>query len=1410
MAPRKRATSGGKKSGHQNREAQQPSQPSKFGIQHFFERHSLSQKACSQNAPKKDEHLPRNPLPGSANGASQKAGNELEIGAVRVENPVAVNSSEKIASMGKHLRGHNSVKIGDSESGGSLVEMEKSDQSPITVKENLFRVDGDEGDRLEVSPEASKCNSAKRYKFSPGMLIKQTQDDGVDEVTWKISPVNERLNAMSKHLPGRIRILADSTRFNSMNLQKCSQVQTSPIMSRKLERWLSSPPPKTDKELLICFDKVASRKSNSADDIHCHEKSRPINNNNKSAIRSTQSPFSTPPSLSFCHNKDLDDVDSCGVPDQLGSRQHKKALIELLDQVEDVISVEPSSTIENETFLDVKRPPKANHALNHSTSNSEEHKCGRDSEFDFLVLEVSERHEPAASSGRPSTFKVLHLLNEQSGAERTLHLSDEWYFSVAAPGNTVHVIGDFDAQGNCHVNHEKNYLIVHPELLVSGTRVSASFGCPRRTVLDERLKHSEHSAAALMGTLLHQIFQAALISEFPTKEFLEDYSRTVLQKNLESLFACGVSDNDAWKILIEAIPKILNWISYFRGSQGSKNPSIDFKCEEGLKRIQISEVIDIEEMAWAPKYGLKGMIDASVRVRASINSGEVSETVMPLEFKTGKGTGQVAMEHNAQVMLYTLLMSERYGIDINNGLLYYLLTDQTQGVSARRSDLIGLLMRRNELAADLRKASTTQQLPSMSQSLSMCKSCRHLNVCTIYHKAYGGSVEESGLGDVYASLVSHLTTTHTDFLRTWERLVDLEAMHVEVVSKDNRSENLRNDQHPVCAPSLVLDPSEKSPQKKFSRANRFSYRFVRQDLPLLNTEETNVDYLSSSSSLEYYFKIGDYVILSTEHGSLRVANGVIVDIGNSHVSVSFSKHLRLPRQNLQSLVGDLHQQSWRIEKDEFTTSYAIMRYNLVQLFLPNEYCSRLRKMVVDLEAPVFDHGCVFSQDPAISYIRSEKSLNDDQRKAILKILAAKDYALILGMPGTGKTSTLVHAVKALLIRGSSILLTSYTNSAVDNLLIKLKAQGIDFIRIGREEAVHEDIRENCSSAMDVKTTREIKERLDKVSVVAVTCLGVNSPLLNNKRFDICIMDEAGQITLPVTLGPLAFASKFVLVGDHYQLPPLVQSPEAKENGMGISLFCRLSEAHPQSVAALHCQYRMCAAIMELSNALIYDNRLRCGSAEVENAKLSYQRSFSVESSWIIQVLNPDQPVVFINTDLLPAFETNDGKALNNPTEAYIVAEVVKALLHRGIEGKNIGIITPYNSQANLIRGALSEPVEVHTIDKYQGRDKDCIVLSFVRSRENPRSSASYSSSLLGDWHRINVALTRAKRKLIMVGCCGTSSKVPLLKLLINKVEQLSGMFALSVKDIPISVPVPVPDSAINTFQVHLKRCSNST
>ncbi|KAK9202628.1 hypothetical protein WN944_017840 [Citrus x changshan-huyou] len=1363
MPPRKKANSSRKL------QSSQP-QPTKFGIQHFFDRHTQN---SSRNVAVSS--FPQNPNSDLIHSVSSPNCPPFSV----YRNPSDSAPSKK-------------------NSPNSALEN--------TPPDNILPID-DETNSTHHSPEISK-----RFKFSPEMLIKLSQYDGGDEVTWNISPVNERLLAVSKQMPPEnIRVLANSSRLNSLTIHQCSH--------NKACLWIISKQPSPSRKAINRSLTTGRKRVNPCEDANLDGNGNNVNY----SVSSQQSPFRTPPSLSYYHDKLANGVACNGASDHLGLRHTKKAFLELLDQVKDAISVEASVSSDKEAYSSKSQDKngagmllKANSVVNGMPTDPPENVNGT-SGCHFLV---SEKNRPADPVDAKSPYKVLRLLNEQSGEERAVYLWEDWFHTVIAPGDTVNVIGEFDDQGKCDVGCENNFLIVHPDVLVSGTRVAASFSCPRRSVLDERLKCSEQSISALLGTLLHQIFQAGLMKEIPTMNFLQEYARLVLQKNIESLYACGVNENDIHKTLVEAIPKMLNWIILFKDSQDSNTPTVDFGSD-GLKKLKISEVrhslalfvtwfvicsfalsgillivmvkaslsidlhrvphtfgieyrnttilptsmfsntscwaiqsyqvTDIEEMAWAPKYGLKGMIDASIRVKIESKRNEINGMILPLEFKTGKIP-------NGQASVWYLK-------HIDSGLLYYLQSDQTQGVMVQRSDLLGLIMRRNEFANDIIKASTTQQLPPMLRSPSMCKGCRHLDVCTIYHKAYGGNKECSGLGNMFDSHIYHLTTAHCSFLRHWDRLIDLEAKEMQVVKNEIWCSRGSGGNHFTgCLSSIVLDASNK--HQKSYRDNRFVYHFVRQHMPSPNLNASDGDSLIGAAiptkDMDCTLRSGDYVILSTESDRLAVASGLITEISRFHVSVSFSKPLRLPGRNSSSDSDSLLHEVWRIDKDEIMTSFSVMRYNLVQLFLQSAQSSQLRRMIVDLEAPRFDSGSAFSQDPALSYIWSEKSLNDDQRRAIIKVLTAKDYALILGMPGTGKTSTMVHAVKALLMRGASILLTSYTNSAVDNLLIKLKSQVISIL--------------HTPSAMNISSVEEIKKRLDQVKVVAVTCLGITNPLLTDKKFDVCIMDEAGQTTLPVSLGPLMFASKFVLVGDHYQLPPLVQSTEARENGMEISLFRRLSEEHPQAISALQSQYRMCQGIMELSNALIYGDRLSCGSDEIANAKIKVS-DLSSCSPWLKEALNPCRPVIFVNTDMLPAYEAKDHQTLNNPVEACLIAKITQELVKNEIEGKDIGIITPYNSQANLIRHSLSvSSVEIHTIDKYQGRDKDCILVSFVRSSENPRNC---TSSLLGDWHRINVALTRAKKKLIMVGSCRTLSKVPLLKLLINKVGEQSGILNVS-------------------------------
>jgi DNA replication ATP-dependent helicase Dna2 len=314
-------------------------------------------------------------------------------------------------------------------------------------------------------------------------------------------------------------------------------------------------------------------------------------------------------------------------------------------------------------------------------------------------------------------------------------------------------------------------------------------------------------------------------------------------------------------------------------------------------------------------------------------------------------------------------------------------------------------------------------------------------------------------------------------------------------------------------------------------------------------------------------------------------------------------------------------------------------------------------------------------------------------------------------------------------------------------------------------------------------------------IVAATCMATNHALFHRRTFDVCIVDEASQITLPTALGPLLHARKFVLVGDHYQLPPLVQNRAALDGGLDVSLFRQLSEEHPEAVATLGKQYRMCDDIMSLSNTLIYSGQLRCGNPAVAERTLKVKDLSSLRSfhsatgkiqgchgrCWLEDLLQPTRKAVLANTDALgkDAQETlTSGKNITNQLEATLSAQLVLSLLKLSVPAREIGVITLYRSQLALMRrlfrtAGIDGAVEIDSADRFQGRDKECIILSMVRSNE-----AGIVGDLLKDWRRVNVALTRAKSKLIILGSRRTLVNNELLSRMLAMLDERSAVVDL--------------------------------
>ncbi|KAI1004506.1 DNA replication ATP-dependent helicase/nuclease [Podosphaera aphanis] len=996
---------------------------------------------------------------------------------------------------------------------------------------------------------------------------------------------------------------------------------------------------------------------------------------------------------------------------------------------------------------------------------------------------VTHTMDSTYEDGKVHKEKILLLHTEKSKNPRVVRLRGAWVETPVTVKSYVHIIGAFDSRGQCIVDNEKNMLILHPDHLLSSTVVADSFGCIRRAVLQDRVKStSEVSAPLVYGTILHEIFQAAMLSNRWDSDWLLELVQEIATKHLVDLYTIKIQIPHAIEYLRAKMVELQRWAERFISSQ-PKSQAMVTKLNGETASMCVSKLLDVEEHVWSPMYGLKGNIDVTVQVTIKENENDRTLTV-PFEVKTGKSQ---SVSHHAQTALYNLLLSDRYDIDVAFGVLYYMETSETIQIPNIRHEIRHMIMQRNELACYVRERSS--QLPPMLKNQNLCNRCYAKVPCFTYHKlADNGTGETSGLKANFDDSVKHLTSTHKEFFLKWDNLLTKE----EKESLRFRRElwtMLSSEREKLgrCFSSMVIDIGSSYEEQKGHKINRYQYDMVKQMTS------------SQFSFLESQITVGEPIVISDEKGHFALANGYITYVSKHRITVQVDRRLHNSRvrqpgfdeTNNQVFVGIMevasecaHQNtnlreedkmeansqiSYRVDKDEFSNGMALIRNNLIQIMEDGPFGSRqIRRLVVDLEAPRF-------KTQSSAYVLQDRaSINVDQRRAIQKVMKAEDYALVLGMPGTGKTTTIAHIIRALVSQNKSVLLTSYTHTAVDNILLKLKDDAIPILRLGQFSKISPEVQEFAILAAQSKDSFEgIRSDWHETPIVATTCLGVNHAIFMERTFDYCIVDEASQITLPVCLGPIRLARTFILVGDHYQLPPLVQNEEARSGGLDISLFKLLSDTHPRSVVYLEHQYRMCEDVMTLSNQLIYDGRLKCGSQEVAQREISIpnmdnlrlhhfspstlsqsERSICLGSKrnkcWLHDLINAKTKVSFINTDpLVPiSREEAKGNRIVNPAEAKICTKLVQTLLSVGVPASCIGVMTLYRSQLALLKHHLRSysKVEMHTTDRFQGRDKEVIILSLVRSNE--RKSIG---ELLKDWRRINVAFTRARTKLLVIG-----------------------------------------------------------
>ena len=576
---------------------------------------------------------------------------------------------------------------------------------------------------------------------------------------------------------------------------------------------------------------------------------------------------------------------------------------------------------------------------------------------------------------------------------------------------------------------------------------------------------------------------------------------------------------------------------------------------------------------------------------------------------------------------------------------------------------------------------------------------------------------------------------------------------------------------------------------------------------------------------DHEIRVGDLAMVSKQD-PLRDDNptGTVTQVTNYSVTAAFA-----PKPD-----GWVFGKGLRVDLYVNDITYRRMQDALAQLPTADGALKRLRDVCTGVASPA-------TTAPVEINTWHNPALNASQRRAVRAALAAADAHLIHGPPGTGKTTAAVEIIQQCVDRGTSVLATAASNTAVDTLVEVLVERDADVVRLGhpgrvasslqehtldarledhemyrrsqakREEAFalldhQEDLThpsgrwrrgmsdrkitelaeqgrgsrgvpperiEEMADWLDLQDRADVlferAEQLEQAAiddviaaadVVCSTNSTAGSDPLDGHTFDMLVIDEATQATAPSCWIPMTHARRAVLVGDHKQLPPTILHREAAENGLQHTLFERLAKHHetdpdaPNALRSLlRTQYRMHETIMGFPNRAFYNGRLEADDTVRHHTLTDLgvtQQALPADVRG--DILTPAAPLVFVDTSGLeaPEHQRAGSSSHENPREAEIVVRLATDLLEAGMAPEQMAVVSPYDDQVDRMDRALAlDALEVDTVDGFQGREKEVVLVSLVRSNE--RGAIGF----LNEPRRFNVAVTRARRKAVVVGDAST-------------------------------------------------------
>lgn len=973
--------------------------------------------------------------------------------------------------------------------------------------------------------------------------------------------------------------------------------------------------------------------------------------------------------------------------------------------------------------------------------------------------------------------------------------------------------------------------VLEPETILNITDLNQAEYCARQYLLG-RLAPSGTSPAALRGNLVHTCFKELLKEQDRSRhtrgqgQHGQEEPLDTLQRHLESELTrvridLALLNTSAEEMRAEVAPHLASLANWFNRQ---RTTLWDLPTEDDAEDAEArsENMVRAETFLLAPEIGLRGRLDLLWQQNGRRRL---------LELKTGGASGSLPRSaHKWQVQGYHALLMVRRESRMKKALATLLYSGTPQeaqdfGIPFTIRQLQRVNATRNTLVL-----SHVTGVPPAPPGVSRCTKCAMLDQC-------------SRVSDLLDWEPPHLpeseaeTAGGEDSSASTRNTPDIQAGGKEdafVSSLNPSATQMSGDEDHSSASSLDVPAMQISPRLRSDTSTELTpddreffalyYRLLQQEGREIEQQQAQLWQTPVAARVERGSAISDLIPLgepvSTEQGEwqqtfrclntseLREGDEILLSDGNPVTGeVVTGTILGVSSEQVRVWTPELIARPSLLDRYDTSIVHVRTLQNLLRWLQADEH---LRGLVSGTLTPRF----------ARRQIVPRPDFNDEQNLAVARALQMRDYLLVHGPPGTGKTSVIAEIVKRLCQRGERVLLAGFTNQAVDNMLQRLNREGFhDYIRLGHERSVDEAVRPRLLQVLSQAPapgatslgSSEIREIVRRSPVVASTTATWSSdkyaplpPALRDVsegalfQFDVALIDEAGQLTIPAILGALRFARRFILVGDEKQLPPLVLDKAAGAQGLAVSLFDRLKQLDEErqqtskqtttsACVPLRVQYRMHEIISNFASSTFYHNQLRAHYA-VARRRLQLLNPLPggvpVHGA-VLQVLRADRPMTFL--DVQARASTFEVKMSN--AEARVVREIIAALLARGVAEDEIGVIAPYRAQvANLRRHLFSDdasagwtalpiktPLSIDTVDRFQGGERSVIIISFATSTTPPVGSQLREH--LTNAHRLNVALTRAQRKLILVGNTSALADMELFQRLLAYCREQRTLFS---------------------------------